>query len=167
MRASNTLAAAFSPGSVLTMCATTGSPVSGICSVSGSAVRGVCTGAVVDILVDNPVDNPVDMLLTVSVVARTPPVNQRRNLLPRGSTDWIYTRAMPLYEFKCRTCETVFEERRPMAEANNPATCPDGHSDAVRMLSVFASVGGDTSSASSLQSMAPSGGSCCGGGCCS
>lgn len=49
---------------------------------------------------------------------------------------------MPLYEFRCRTCETTFEVRRPMAEASDPATCPAGHDDAVRLLSVFASVGG-------------------------
>ncbi|MCE2735440.1 MAG: FmdB family zinc ribbon protein [Acidimicrobiaceae bacterium] len=69
---------------------------------------------------------------------------------------------MPLYEFKCRTCETVFEERRPMAQANDPASCPSGHDNAVRMLSVFASVG----SGSAPMSAPPSGGSCCGGGCC-
>jgi len=70
---------------------------------------------------------------------------------------------MPLYEYKCRTCGSVFEERRPMSEANSPATCEEGHPDAVRMLSVFASVG---VSASSLPS-APQAGGCCGGGCCS
>ncbi|MBM3828776.1 MAG: zinc ribbon domain-containing protein [Actinobacteria bacterium] len=48
---------------------------------------------------------------------------------------------MPLYEFRCRTCETTFEVRRPMAEASDPATCPEGHAGAVRLLSVFASVG--------------------------
>lgn len=69
---------------------------------------------------------------------------------------------MPLYEFKCRTCGNVFEERRPMAEAGDPATCPDGHDNAVRLLSVFASVGG----ASATAAPAPTGGSCCGGGCC-
>lgn len=70
---------------------------------------------------------------------------------------------MPLYEFRCRTCDTTFEERRPMAEANNPATCPDGHSGAVRVLSVFASVnaGGSAPGAAPM----PSGGGCCGGGC--
>ena len=47
-----------------------------------------------------------------------------------------------------------------MSEANAPASCPDGHDNAVRILSVFASVG--TAGAPA----APSGGACCGGGCC-
>jgi len=29
---------------------------------------------------------------------------------------------MALYEFRCRTCESTFEVRRPMSEANLPAT---------------------------------------------
>jgi putative FmdB family regulatory protein len=75
-----------------------------------------------------------------------------------------YTQHMPLYEFRCRTCDSTFDERRPMAEANAPATCPQGHDNAVRMLSVFASVGGGSTQA---MPAAPSGGGCCGGGCCS
>ena len=70
---------------------------------------------------------------------------------------------MPLYEYKCKTCEMVFEERRPMAESNDPATCPSGHDTSVRLLSVFASVG----AAGGAPAPAPSGGACCGGGCCS
>jgi len=42
-----------------------------------------------------------------------------------------YTDAMPLYEFRCRTCDTNFEVRRPMAEASEPAVCPQGHPGAV------------------------------------
>jgi putative FmdB family regulatory protein len=49
---------------------------------------------------------------------------------------------MPTYEFRCKTCDATFEERRPMTESNEPATCPEGHPGAVRLLSVFASVGG-------------------------
>ena len=48
---------------------------------------------------------------------------------------------MPLYEFRCRTCDDTFEVRRPMSQAGDPASCPSGHDDAVRLLSVFASVG--------------------------
>ena len=48
---------------------------------------------------------------------------------------------MPLYEFRCRTCDTTFELRRPMSEASDPASCPDGHDGAVRLLSVFATAG--------------------------
>ncbi|MFZ9397164.1 MAG: FmdB family zinc ribbon protein [Ilumatobacteraceae bacterium] len=69
---------------------------------------------------------------------------------------------MPLYEFRCRTCESTFEVRRPMSEASDPATCPSGHPGAVRLLSVFASVGGGSAPAASP---APSSGGGCGSGC--
>lgn len=72
---------------------------------------------------------------------------------------------MALYEYRCRSCESTFEVRRPMAEANEPATCPDGHPGAVRLLSVFASVGGGAPSGSSMPAPAPMAGGCCGGGC--
>jgi putative FmdB family regulatory protein len=49
---------------------------------------------------------------------------------------------MPLYEYRCRTCDDTFEVRRPMSQSSEPATCPQGHDGAVRLLSVFASVGG-------------------------
>lgn len=70
---------------------------------------------------------------------------------------------MPLYEYKCRTCESTFEVRRPMSESNLPATCPDGHDGAVRLLSVFASVGGSPATPSAPAPKA--GGHGCGGGC--
>ncbi|MFM9138542.1 MAG: FmdB family zinc ribbon protein [Actinomycetota bacterium] len=70
---------------------------------------------------------------------------------------------MPTYEFRCKTCDSVFEERRSMAQANEPATCPQGHDTAVRLLSVFASVGGNQSS-TPAPSPAPRAGGC-GSGC--
>ena len=45
-----------------------------------------------------------------------------------------------------------------MADASEPASCPDGHDDTVKLLSTVA-VGGRGSAP------APGGG-CCGGGCC-
>ena len=48
---------------------------------------------------------------------------------------------MPLYEYRCSTCQAVFDERRPMADADAPATCPDGHVGARRLLPVFATTG--------------------------
>jgi putative FmdB family regulatory protein len=65
---------------------------------------------------------------------------------------------MPRYEYRCPTCDTTFELRRSMAEANDPASCPDGHPDAVRLLSVFASVG--TSSGGSSAPAGPPAGAC-------
>jgi hypothetical protein len=43
-----------------------------------------------------------------------------------------------------------------MAEASEPATCPDGHPGAVRLLSAFAAVG----SAPAPAPAGPCGGSC-------
>lgn len=76
---------------------------------------------------------------------------------------------MPTYEFRCRECDTVFELRRPMSESSAPATCPAGHPDAVKLLSVFASTSGRQGSSVSSAEVAaamsgPSVGGC-GGGC--
>jgi putative FmdB family regulatory protein len=75
---------------------------------------------------------------------------------------------MPTYEFRCRECDTVFQERRPMSESSAPAICPDGHPDAVKLLSMFASTLGPQRSSVSGADMAaamsaPRAG--CGGGC--
>ncbi|QDY76572.1 FmdB family zinc ribbon protein [Streptomyces qinzhouensis] len=70
---------------------------------------------------------------------------------------------MPRYEFRCRTCDDTFEVDRPMARSGEPASCPDGHDDTVKLLSAVA-VGGTAAGAP-----APSGGGgggCCGGGRC-
>ncbi len=32
---------------------------------------------------------------------------------------------MPIYEFRCSQCATVFEVTRPRGEAGDPAYCPD------------------------------------------
>jgi putative FmdB family regulatory protein len=75
---------------------------------------------------------------------------------------------MPVYEFRCRTCDTTFEARRPMAESHAAATCPAGHPDTVRLLSVFASVGAASPSPSAAPGSgagAPCGSHCaCHGG---
>ena len=71
---------------------------------------------------------------------------------------------MPLYEFRCRTCDDTFEVRRPMSEASDPATCPQGHDGAVRLLSVFANVGAGGGAATSSAAPRAAGGGC-GGAC--
>jgi len=64
---------------------------------------------------------------------------------------------MPTYEFRCKTCDTVFDEKRPMSESDAPARCPGGHTDTVKLLSVFASTGGRaTSSVSGADQPSPS-----------
>lgn len=72
---------------------------------------------------------------------------------------------MARYEYRCRTCDDRFELRRSMAEADAPATCQAGHTDVVRLLSVFATVGGAAGgAASAAPAPMPSGGGC-GGHC--
>ena len=70
---------------------------------------------------------------------------------------------VPLYEFRCRTCDDTFEVRRPMSQSSEPANCPQGHDGAVRLLSVFASVGGGGAPAPAAAPARSGGG--CGGGC--
>ncbi|WFF07318.1 zinc ribbon domain-containing protein [Micromonospora sp. WMMD1076] len=69
---------------------------------------------------------------------------------------------MPRYEFRCRACGGTFEVNRPMAEADRPATCPQGHADTVKLLSTVAVTGRGGSAPSGG---IPSGGGCCGGSC--
>lgn len=68
---------------------------------------------------------------------------------------------MPRYDYRCHTCDDVFEVQRPMSEAGFPASCPAGHADTVKLLSVFARTGVAAGSGAS----AGAGGGCCGGGC--
>ncbi|MFJ7069501.1 zinc ribbon domain-containing protein [Streptomyces sp. NPDC101115] len=69
---------------------------------------------------------------------------------------------MPRYEYRCRTCGDTFELSRPMAESSEPAACPAGHDDTVKLLSAVA-VGGTKAAPASGGG---GGGGCCGGGCC-
>ncbi len=93
---------------------------------------------------------------------------------------------MALYEFRCRECGSTFEVDRPMQHSSDPADCPDGHSDTVKLLSTV-SLGGKARTATRpvtppspfgrggggpmgapppLGGGAPTGGGgCCGGGC--
>ncbi|MEU8384673.1 zinc ribbon domain-containing protein [Streptosporangium sp. NPDC048865] len=53
---------------------------------------------------------------------------------------------MPRYDFRCRACGSTFEISRPMARSGEPALCPDGHDDTVRLLSTVAVTGGSAGS---------------------
>ncbi|MEX2986321.1 FmdB family zinc ribbon protein [Streptomyces sp. C36] len=66
---------------------------------------------------------------------------------------------MPRYEFRCRTCDDSFEVSRPMAQSSDPAICPSGHEDTLKLLSAVAVAG-------SAAAPTPAGGCCGGGGCC-
>ncbi|MGW3120859.1 FmdB family zinc ribbon protein [Streptomyces sp. NPDC001107] len=70
---------------------------------------------------------------------------------------------MPRYEYRCRSCGDTFELSRPMAQSSDPAVCPAGHGDTVKLLSTVA-VGGTASAPAAAPKTA--GGGCCGGGCC-
>lgn len=72
---------------------------------------------------------------------------------------------MPVYEYLCHTCDSRFEVRRSMSEAAAPMSCPDGHADTTRLLSVFASVGGSSGpgAAAAVPAARSAGG--CGAGC--
>ncbi|RZT88014.1 putative FmdB family regulatory protein [Pseudonocardia sediminis] len=76
---------------------------------------------------------------------------------------------MPRYEFRCRVCASTFDVDRPMAASGDPADCPAGHSDTVKLLSTI-SLGGRAGGGGGVPrpAMAPAGGGggCCGGGCC-
>ncbi|MAT60144.1 MAG: FmdB family transcriptional regulator [Micrococcales bacterium] len=65
---------------------------------------------------------------------------------------------MPLYQFRCRACGSSFDVNRPMAQADSPASCPQGHDDTVKILGISGTIG--------TASAPPPSGGCCGGGCC-
>jgi putative FmdB family regulatory protein len=67
---------------------------------------------------------------------------------------------MPRYEYRCRACGDTFELNRPMSQSSDPASCPQGHDDTVKLLSTVA-VGGRSAQGFS----GGGGGGCCGGAC--
>jgi putative FmdB family regulatory protein len=77
-----------------------------------------------------------------------------------------YSVTMPRYEYRCRACGETFEVSRAMREANEPARCPSGHDDSVKLLSTVALTGrGSAGSTRSAPMPAVGGGGCCGGSC--
>lgn len=53
-----------------------------------------------------------------------------------------------------------------MARSADPATCPSGHDDTVKLLTTFATVGKAAAGAPQPPAAPAGGGGCCGGGCC-
>jgi putative FmdB family regulatory protein len=74
---------------------------------------------------------------------------------------------MPRYEHRCRACGDTFMVTRPMAQSGQPAACPQGHDDTVRLLSTVALTGGRSSLGAepAPRPAAGGGGGCCGGAC--
>jgi putative FmdB family regulatory protein len=71
---------------------------------------------------------------------------------------------MPMYEYRCRSCEAVFERRLSFEERYRPQTCPGcGGADAALLMSVPAAVRG-AASASSDAPVCPTTGDACGCG---
>ena len=73
--------------------------------------------------------------------------------------------AMPIYEYRCPSCDERFEE---LVRSSDPAVaCPScGTADVERLLSVFAGVGGSSASSSPTPSQVVSSGAAgCGPGC--
>ncbi len=68
---------------------------------------------------------------------------------------------MPRYDFRCRACGDTFEVTRPLRDASEPAVCPAGHDDTVKLLATVA-LGGRASAAAPRGG---AGGGCCGGAC--
>jgi putative FmdB family regulatory protein len=70
---------------------------------------------------------------------------------------------MPRYDFRCRTCGDTFEVRRSMADDADPARCPAGHADTVKLMPLVALGGRAGDPAPTPGPVA--GGGCCGGAC--
>ncbi|HXG35478.1 MAG TPA: zinc ribbon domain-containing protein [Dehalococcoidia bacterium] len=72
---------------------------------------------------------------------------------------------MPLYEYYCPDCSQKFELLRPVGRMDEEAICPQGHSHAQKVLSVFAAVSsGGKGEPVSLGGCACSAGGACGCG---
>jgi len=67
---------------------------------------------------------------------------------------------MAAYDYRCRTCDSVFTVERGMSEVATLTRCPAGHEDVVRVWSAVSVTGKAAGPA------AKASGGCCGGGCC-
>ncbi len=48
---------------------------------------------------------------------------------------------MPLYEYRCADCDTLFEKLRPMSKADAPVACAHcGSSNTRRAISLFSAI---------------------------
>ncbi|HEY0451783.1 zinc ribbon domain-containing protein [Actinophytocola sp.] len=70
---------------------------------------------------------------------------------------------MPTYEFRCHDCAQTFDVQRPMSASADPAPCPDGHRNTVKLLSTIALTG--AAGGEGARMPAGGGGGCCGGAC--
>jgi putative FmdB family regulatory protein len=96
-------------------------------------------------------------VIAASLRLRPDPAGQRDGPVIMGGR---YRGRVPRYDFRCRECAATFEVTRPMSASGEPAACPAGHVDTVKLLPTVA-VGGRSGS----PMPAGRGGGCCGGGC--
>ena len=68
---------------------------------------------------------------------------------------------MPVYEYRCSSCDHLFERLRPMSRMDDEAPCPQCDGGSTRMMSVFAAF--SSSSNGETSAVAGAGGGC--GGC--
>jgi len=75
---------------------------------------------------------------------------------------------MAAYDYRCRSCERVFEVRRGVHEEASAVRCPDGHEDVARLWSAIAVNGmaGSVVGGAAATPAPAGGGGGCGGGCC-
>ncbi len=73
---------------------------------------------------------------------------------------------VPTYDVRCRACGDTFEINRPMSRADEPAPCPAGPQDTVRLLPTVGLAGRPASGRTAAPGSPGAGGGCCGGSCC-
>ena len=73
---------------------------------------------------------------------------------------------MPVYEYHCGDCDKKFELFTPQRMNTEGVVCRTCHGTNVRrLISVFASIGGDEQGSFAESAQESTGGGCCGGGC--
>lgn len=74
---------------------------------------------------------------------------------------------MPVYEYRCPECTSLFEKRVSFADSSLDMPCPSCGTAARKLLSTFAAIGtAGGSEAAARPAPMGGGGGCCGGGCC-
>ena len=71
---------------------------------------------------------------------------------------------MPIYEYRCGSCGTVFDRLRPMSRMDDEAPCPECDGESSRQLSVFAAFSGSNGDGGAIAGAGGCGG-CGPGGC--
>lgn len=74
---------------------------------------------------------------------------------------------MPLLEYRCAECASVFERLVPRTQGADVAACPScaAQGGGRRVLSLFAAVRGSADGGSPAAATPAMGGGCCGGSC--